>query len=210
MSKFNTKEKNETRTHPTHDRLIASTQQLLNQYPISEITTEMVLVHSGVSRGSLYHHFNDMSDLLAKTLYATFSELADQNIKMIEELIEKSHSQADFIKSAHLFNKVAQAPDRRGVRFDRLRLISLASENEQAVKILEKEQKRLTAAYKLVFETAQENGWIAKDIDAHAAAVFIQAYTFGRVIDDISEDKVDPAAWESLLMKVVERVFSAP
>lgn len=170
----------------------------------------MILFHSGVSRGSLYHHFDDMNDLIAKTFYVSFSQLADQNIKMIEELIENSHSRSDFLKSAHAFNKVTQAPDRRDTRFHRLRLIGIAAGNEQASLILEKEQKRLTNAYRLLFEKAQKNGWVSTDIDAHAAAVFIQAYTFGRVIDDISADKVDPEAWESLLIKVVERVFSAP
>lgn len=204
------KSKKKTGTHPTYARLIETATELLSTYPLNQITTDMILEHSGVSRGSLYHHFEDMSDLLMRSLTASFSMIVEQNINTIELLIEKTRSPEDFIKGAKIFNKISQSPDRRSLRLDRLRMISLSIENEKFSEILKKEQDRLTAGYKNLFEKAQANKWISADIDPHAAAVFIQAYTFGRVIDDISGHKVDPAAWEDLLMKVVERVLTAP
>jgi hypothetical protein len=38
-------------------------------------------------------------------------------------------------------------------------------------------------------------------------AVFIQAYTLGRVVDDISSHKVDQQAWVDLVQKVVVSVM---
>ena len=204
------KSKKKEGTHPTYARLIDSATELLSIYSLSQITTDMILEHSGVSRGSLYHHFEDLNDLLMRSLTASFSDIVEQNINTIETLIEKTQSPSDFIKGAQIFNKISQSPDRRGLRLDRLRMISLSMENEKFSDILKKEQDRLTSGYKILFEKAQANKWISTDIDPHAAAVFIQAYTFGRVIDDISGQKVDPAAWEGLLMKVVERVLTAP
>ena len=50
--------------HPTSKRLINSTIELLQEFLPEEISTDLVLQHSGVSRGSLYYHFEDLSDLL--------------------------------------------------------------------------------------------------------------------------------------------------
>jgi hypothetical protein len=36
-----------------------------------------------------------------------------------------------------------------------------------------------------------------------ATAVFIQAYTLGRVVDDISTEKVDPQKWNDLIGKII-------
>jgi len=40
--------------------------------------------------------------------------------------------------------------------------------------------------------------------------VLIQAYTLGRIVDDIVEEPVDPAAWNELIMQVITRVLVAP
>ena len=37
--------------------------------------------------------------------------------------------------------------------------------------------------------------------------MLIQAYTVGRVVDDISPEPVDPEAWSSLVLMIVDRVF---
>ncbi len=69
---------------------------------------------------------------------------------------------------------------------------------------------RLTNAFREIFTDAQRKGWLAPDIDPHAAAVMIQAYTFGRLIDDITDDRMSHDAWIALIDRVVRLVFAAP
>ena len=47
----------------------------------------------------------------------------------------------------------------------------------------------------------------AKDFDAHAGAVLVQAYTLGMIVDDFVENQMDPEAWYDLIDKVVDKVF---
>ena len=42
-----------------------------------------------------------------------------------------------------------------------------------------------------------------------AGAVFIQAYTLGRVVDDISAEKVDPEKWKDLIHEVIDALIFA-
>ena len=51
-------------THPTKSSLIHCAADLLDKYRFDEITVEMVLDRSGVSKGSLYHHFEDLDELM--------------------------------------------------------------------------------------------------------------------------------------------------
>ena len=44
-------------THPTKTALIECAADLLDKYRFDEITVEMVLDRSSISKGSLYHHF---------------------------------------------------------------------------------------------------------------------------------------------------------
>lgn len=50
--------------HPTKIRLIETTAELLeNQFP-QDIQVDEILEKSGISKGSLYHHFEDLGELL--------------------------------------------------------------------------------------------------------------------------------------------------
>lgn len=195
------------RKHPTHERLVLSTIELMQEYLPEQISTEMVLQHSGVSRGSLYHHFEDLADLLETALVRGFSETVDLNIALIAGLIERAANAADFYRATVQFNQITQAPARRDVRFERARLIGFACKNPRMAAKLAAEQARLTQGYVRLFETAQAKGWMDQDFDPGAAAVLIQAYTLGRAVDDLVSEPVDPDAWNRLIMKIVTKVF---
>jgi hypothetical protein len=72
------------------------------------------------------------------------------------------------------------------------------------------EQARLTDALTDLITQAQEKGLYRRDFDARACAVLIQAYTLGKIVDDVVEEPVDPQAWNDLIMQVITNVFAAP
>ena len=197
------------KNHPTFERLVLSTIELMKEFLVEEISTDMVLQHSGVSRGSLYHHFEDLADLLETAMVRIFAETVDRNIELIRGLIEKAADATEFYRATEQFNHVTQDPARRDVRFERFRLIGFACKNPRMAEKLAIEQARLTEIYADLFREAQAKGLMSNDFDPRAAAVLIQAYTLGRAVDDLVADPVDPDAWNSLIMKIVTRVFGA-
>lgn len=195
------------RRHPTYELLLACAQMLLRDHSPSEITTEMILSHSGVSRGSLYHHFEDLSDLLETAMVRSFSAVVDENIQVLSELLAATRDAAGFQGAITDFNSFAQASERTSFRLDRVRLLGSAVNNPRMAAKLAVEQSRLTNAYAALIKTAQERGWISADDDPYVLAVFIQAFTIGRVVDDVSETAMDLSAWKSLIMKVAIKVL---
>jgi hypothetical protein len=52
-------------------------------------------------------------------------------------------------------------------------------------------------------------GWLSTDLSPKVVAVFIQATTLGRIVDDITDDPVDPEDWVNLVVTVMTRALSA-
>jgi hypothetical protein len=69
------------------------------------------------------------------------------------------------------------------------------------------EQQRLTDALTALARQAQDNDWFTHDLDPAAIAVFIQAYTLGKAVDDVAPRHVDQQAWEHLVNTIIATVF---
>lgn len=192
---------------PTKEKLLQTALNLLETHFPEDITGEMLLEHSGVSRGSLYHHFVDVSDLLELALVRKFSAQVDANIEALSHMMAMNQSADEMYHSLCDITEVTQSPENRRSRFVRARLIGFAEDNDRLLQRLGAEQKRLTDALTGLFATAQERGWMNNAFEPKTAALFVQAYTLGHVIDDISIDHVDQDSWNELIKRVIKQVF---
>ncbi|AWR21807.1 TetR/AcrR family transcriptional regulator [Aurantimicrobium photophilum] len=194
-------------SHPTRDRLIETMAELLDGSDPEHITADQVLTASGVSKGSLYHHFEDFEDLLEAALIARFSVNVDATIDALAQILATVGSRDDLLKALRKLNIYNQDQARSSFRLERARAAGLTYSSPRFHEALGAEQKRLTDAFTDLFIEAQNKGWMSENVDARAAAVFVQAYTVGRVVDDIAPEKVDPAAWIDLVMHVVDKAI---
>ncbi|MEG2386807.1 MAG: TetR/AcrR family transcriptional regulator [Aurantimicrobium sp.] len=194
-------------SHPTRDRLIETMAELLDGSDPEHITADQVLTASGVSKGSLYHHFEDFEDLLEAALISRFGVNVDATIDALAQILATVNSREELLEALRELNIYNQDQARSSFRLERARAASLTYSSPRFHEALGAEQKRLTDAFTDLFIEAQNKGWMSENVDARAAAVFVQAYTVGRVVDDIAPEKVDPKAWIDLVMHVVDKAI---
>lgn len=195
--------------HPTSELLVSTVIELMQDRLPEDISVDLILDTSGISKGSLYHHFEDLADLLETAMVRQFSHMVDSNIALMRQLLSNAGNSEEFFRATVHFNALTQAPERSNSRFERARLLGFAYASPRFAAKLEVEQDRLTGAYAEMFQIAQSRGWMTDDFDPRAAAVLIQAYTLGKVVDDVASAPVPMDEWNSLIMKVVTRVFGA-
>lgn len=193
--------------HPTKRKLLEAAMDLLANSLPEEITSDQVLQYTGVSKGSLYHHFEDFYQLIDSALVEIFVSTIDDSIYNLKSVIKGSNDRLELMIGLRRITEHSQSDAMRTVRFRRARMLALAEHRPQLRERLAREQGRLTRAFADLFVEAREKGWFNEDFDPKAAAVLIQAYTFGRVIDEISDDPVDIEKWVDLIMKIVSHLF---
>ena len=194
-------------SHPTKEKLITAVLELLESRSLETITVDMVLKHSGVSKGSLYHHFEDFPILLEESLVSSFTASVDQTIATIAPLLAGAKTKDDMLAILKRATRATQHPQQRATRFQRARIIAMSERSDRIRQALSVEQSRLTSALAALFIDAQNKGWMGTNFDARTGAVLIQAYTLGKIVDDVTTDPIAPELWNSIIDRLIERVF---
>ena len=174
------------RIHPTKEKLIETMAELMNERALHEIQVDDVLRESNISKGSLYHHFENFEDLTEAALIARFSNSVDLSIELVAGAVNEAKTAEEFLERIIYVTTVTQGPERAQFRLERARVIGLSINSPKLAELLQTEQDRLTEAMTDVVREGQIKGWVSDKFDAKTIAVFMQAYTLGRVIDDVA------------------------
>jgi AcrR family transcriptional regulator len=177
--------------------------RLLDGPDPEHVTVEEVLNESAISRGSLYHHFADFEELHETGLAYRITQWVNDSVASMSKILESAQSRQDVIEGVRAITAHSQDSRRRLNRLERARAFGLAGFSPRFQAVLGAEQARMTNALHDLIDESKRRGWIRTDIDSMATAVFIQAYTLGRVVDDISTEKVDPQKWNDLIGKII-------
>jgi AcrR family transcriptional regulator len=195
--------------HPTKRALVETVLDQLKTTKPADLTSELILEKSGISKGSLYHHFEDFDDLIETAQVIRYAAYVDQSIHLLTKVFQTSKNRDDMVTELKKVTRFTQSPDLMPQRMDRATSISLANSNPRMLKKMNVEQDRLNEALIDIFREARDRGWISKEVDLHAGALFIQAYTLGIIINDVSGKKLEPEAWNELIDMFLERIIAS-
>jgi AcrR family transcriptional regulator len=196
--------------HPTKEKLIETMISLMDEHALASILVDDVLRESNISKGSLYHHFENFDDLVEAALIARFAAGVDSSIYLVSEAVNGAKSSEELLEKIVLVTSATQGRTRSKFRLERARVIGLSVNSPKLLESLEREQYRLTTAMADIVREGQEKGWVSKAFDAKTIAVFLQAYTLGRVIDDVAgkEQQIDSNDWNNVVNTAVKALLT--
>ena len=199
------------RMHPTKASLVRDVVNRLNTQKPWEVISDSVLESTGISKGSLYHHFDNFDHLMETAQVVRYARYMDATIEQIQEIWSAQTSKEDFVQRLDALTRQMQIRSRRIFRLERARILAAAEGNLRFEAALAIESDRLTTALADVIKDAMIAGIFRRDNDPRAIAVFIQAYTLGRAVDDYNDiHPVDDGRWADLIGLIVRNVLLEP
>ncbi len=189
--------------HPTKARLIETAAELLETELPGAIQVDVILEKSGISKGSLYHHFEDLGELLEAAQVARYATWVDRSIGLIVPVLSGAKTRDDIIEGLRKLTLYTQSPEYRATRFSRARTLANSQSSERFQKALGLEQERLTIALEDLVQEAKNKGVFRQELDSRIVAVFIQSYTLGKIVDDIVPNPMDQEKWDDFILNML-------
>lgn len=193
--------------HATHRALIDCGVELAKEFGMYGYTVEQLLTKSGISKGSLYHHFEDFVDLVECVQVRIFTEYVELDIAAIQRALDAATDRQKFFELISLITRTAVQPQRTESRLQRARIISATEGRERFAARIGEEQKLLNDQMTQVISVGQERGWIVPYLDAHALAIFVQGYAFGLLLNDVAAEKIVSEDWVAVIDLVIANLL---
>lgn len=194
-------------THPTKIALLEAGRTLAAEHGLYGYTVEMLLELSGISKGSLYHHFADFPDFVESVQVEIYAESVKTDIDNARVAFERATSKVDFRRFIMAVVGSVFLPDRPDLRLLRASMVGATRGREEYRARLGAEQQRLRELLAEVIEQGQARGWVRPDVHPDTGSAFMLAYSFGLVVDEVTGRPVDPQAWQDLVMAFMDRVM---
>jgi hypothetical protein len=140
-------------------------------------------------------------------LVESFAALVDMSLVKFSQIIDNATGRDDMLAELAKVTQATQKKSLKAIRFQRARLIVFSEDNPRLAAALSAEQQRLTDAITDLIREAQNRGWMFEGVDARSAAVLIQAYTLGMIVDDIVERQMTQDDWSVLIHRLIRQVF---
>ena len=189
--------------HPTKARLIETAAQLLETQLPGAIQVDEILDKSGISKGSLYHHFEDLGELLEAAQVTRYAAWVDRSIGLIVPVLSGAKNRDDIIEGLKKATLYTQSADYKSTRFARARTLANSENSERFRKALGLEQERLTTALEDLVSEAKNKGLFRADLDSRIVAVFIQSYTLGKIVDDVVPTPMSQEKWDDFILDML-------
>lgn len=192
------------RTHPTKQLLFDTAVELLGTVPIDELSLAMVLERSGVTSGSLYHHFDDLPDLIEQAVAFRYSQRLRESLDAVGGLLDCADAD-DFRKRAEeLFLVSVTAP--RVNRLTRVEVMGMVQSRPRLAAAVAQAQQEITDEQADLYREFQRRGWMRTDMDPVALSAFVQGMVLGHVVSDVAERPIDDDVWVVVAMRALRAV----
>lgn len=173
----------------------------------TEISADDILNKSGISKGSMYHHFVDLDELVETAQVARFSHWVNVSIANMGQIIRAAKTKGELLEALRVVTENTQSSKRRPSRIERAAALSRRNGSDRYFELIGKESDRLMEGLEDLAREAQEKGFFGKKHKPRTIAMMVQAYTLGKIVDDYSHAPVSDEDWNNLIMDLINRVF---
>jgi AcrR family transcriptional regulator len=184
---------------------IDATTALIEELGEDRVRLQDVTARSGVTNGSLVHHFGSREGLVAAALATRFDGAVVDRIRMFDRL---SVGEREFGEQLARIMVDVSGAQRGAARRARFRALSFARHRPELREVLAESFRPAERAIAERLPGAAGGSILAEGVTASALAAFAETYSVGLLLEDVLVPPLPPADWDALFLVVMGAVIT--
>lgn len=192
----------------TEQLILMAAVSLVDQHGEAGLRISELVATSGRSVGSIYHFFGNREGLVEAVRAYRFDPTWEDDLAQMRMVVAQVETLDQLLDAVEVVQASYLAAERNEILWQRVAAIGSARARPTLRNVLAGKQQDETAAFEDMIRTLQSKGIVDDSIDTYAAAVFLQSFTFGRILAILDgTDRLSPEAWSTNARRAVEAVF---
>lgn len=163
---------------------------------------------SGVSVGSIYHHFGDRDGLIVAAQLRRFARYAEAETAALSDLVREARDVDEFRRAVLQLTRHTASELRTAERWGRIGVLASTLGRDTLAGEVRSIQTRLTDELQAHVAQGQARGFFRSDLDARAVALFVEAYSLGLALNDVDDRPVSEQDWEQVVEAVIDALLA--
>jgi AcrR family transcriptional regulator len=203
----NVPEPKQARAKDTVSQVIAEANKSIDTGGESSVRIQEISAKTGVSIGSIYHHFGDRDGLIRATYVHNFASNIQEDIARARRFMERMHSTQEIAE--HYDEMIAFLVDHfKHVSADkRSNIIGNTTGRPLLRAALAEVQHGLTEQLTEVMQLLQDRGMLKPHLSPRAAAVMVLGMLHGRIVAEIDTSPVSDSEWNQAMISAFGGLF---
>lgn len=200
--------KGRSRKADSREELLDAALQIIAERGIDALRIEDVCEKVGVTKGSLYWHFQDRQGLIRAAILEQLRRIAERQLQIVDRAVDAPISRDEYLLT--VAGALANPFDATEVesRWQRWELLATARRDPEVHELMKEIQRNHQLYLTGMATKAQQRGILRGDVDPAAVAAAITAIALGsNHLWYLGNDGPTQEAWNGLLIKMIDMLF---
>ena len=189
----------------TVDKLVDATIEILRADGQARLRVEDVLSATGLSFGTMYHHFGSRDGLVEAAVLVDFGRTNAALADAVTDMLRGSGGDAAETLTV-VFTELLSDPELVALQRHRMTLFGVVAHRRETLDAMAAAEAELVAPLARFVADAQTTGALRPDLDARAVAAFVTGCGFGCTTVELGAVAQPPERWRGVVAAFVRAV----
>ncbi|MEN9715338.1 MAG: hypothetical protein RJA35_805 [Actinomycetota bacterium] len=200
----------QARARDTVERLLSATDAVMREGGESAVRIQDISATTGVSVGSIYHHFKDRDGLIRATYAHNYARVVEADLPMVRKFFENLSGVDDFIERQPRMHAFLKYHFDTQSALDRAAIVGTSAGRPLMQAELARVQHSLNEGATEVMNIAAERGLVKPNVSPRAAAMVVLGLLLGRAVAELDTEPVNDDDWATAALAAIDGLFIAP
>jgi AcrR family transcriptional regulator len=207
MAKNTTPQPKQARAHETIQLLIAATDKVIRSKGEAAVRIQDISAETGISIGSIYHHFGDRDGLVRATQVHQFADTVRADMPRVKRFMEGMHSTQEIADRYDEMLAFIKQHFTHQSAIERIAVIGNTAGRPLMMQELITAQTELIDSATEAITPLYERGLFKEHLTARAVSVVVLGLLLGRTVSELDANAINDEAWARAMLSAFAGMF---